>query len=70
MASSDEEIDSIYGGEFTTPEDEIRYLKSIVTELESRNKDQTITLENITEEVRIALLLLLLINDRKFQFLT
>ena len=51
MTSSDEEVDSIYGGEFETQEDEIRYLKSIVNELESRNKDQTITLENITEEV-------------------
>ncbi len=38
-------------GEFETTQDENKYLKSIVSELQSKNREQTVTLENITEEV-------------------
>ncbi|XP_075264990.1 uncharacterized protein LOC142357107 isoform X2 [Convolutriloba macropyga] len=54
MESSDEgEFEVVSTGDFAKAEDEIKYLKSIVQELESRNREQTITLENITDEVKI-----------------
>ena len=54
MESSDEgEFEVVSTGDFAKAEDEIKYLKSIVQELESRNREQTITLENITDEVCI-----------------